>query len=260
MSVTASDYYDQVVYIESLRYRAHWLDSYRNGEAKFTEYPQSNVINAVWAKWILRKGPNSTILLESVRYPNNYLDAQSGTCRVTYSTYPYDDDWALWYLEDIGNGNVSFRSKRYPDSRLDAHGSGEARVTKGSGDWSTFKIYQPTVEERKVLIFTYDNSKGTTPVQTEYTEEVGISMTESTSVSVTAEISLEIQKAFVSAKVSLSSTWSSSSSTTWNQSITKKVSVEVAPNTIKKIYQLTGFYGEDANQFQVKSSHLYFEG
>ena len=222
--MSAADYYNQVVYIESMKYRAHWLDAHgKSFVAHFTEAPQQDVINASWAKWTLKKGPGSAIVLESLRYPNRFLDAHgSETCHVTYSAYPYDDDWALWYLEDNGDGNVCLRSKRYPDSRLDAHGSGEARVTKGKGDWSALRIYQPTVDDKKELLFSYDNTKGTTPVETEYTEKMGIYKTKSTSqsTSLAIEMGVEIQSIF-SNKSSFSSTWSISSSSTWSTEITR---------------------------------------
>ena len=70
-------YYNQVIYIESISYRAHWLDAHYSGEAHFTEAPQPDVINDIWAKWILKKGPDSTILHESVRYRNKFLHCKN---------------------------------------------------------------------------------------------------------------------------------------------------------------------------------------
>ena len=265
MSIPAAKYYNQVIYIESVRYRAHWLDAHHSGEAHFTESPQSDVIDAIWSKWIVKKGPGSSILLESMRYRNRYLDAHhSETCRVTYSAYPYDDDWALWYLEEIEDGNVSFRSKRYSGSRLDSNHSGKAHVTNGSGKWSTFKIYQPTVLDRKELLFSYDNTHGTTAVDHSYTETFGISKTKNTSLSVTitTEMGIEIESAFSTfrATMTISSAWSTSKSETWSSEKSRTVTVQVAPGTVKKIYQLTGYYGEGDNQYRVASNHLFFEG
>ena len=260
-----ADYYNQVIYIESMRYRAFWLQSHKHHEAHLTETPRANVINDVGLKWIVRKGPGSTILLESVRFRNNYLAAHHAkkhhNAQVKYSAFPYDDDWALWYPEDIGSGNVSFRSKLHPDSRLSAHHSKKAHVSVGSGDWSVFKIYQPTVYDRKELLFSYDNTEGTTPVMTQYTDENGISKTHTTTESstITTEMGVEIESIF-SAKTSLSSTWSESNSATWSSEVTKTVAVEVSPGTKKEIYQLTGYYGEDTNKYRVCSDHLFFEG
>ena len=200
----AADYYNQVVYIESMRYRAYWLHAHKHGEAHLTECPEANVINNVDHKWIVKKGPGSTILLESVRFPNNYLAAHHSkhhhNAQVKYSAFPYDDDWALWYPEDIGSGNISFRSKLHSDSRLncDAHHSKKAHVSEGTGDWSMFKIYQPTVYDRKELLFSYDNTEGTTPVMTQYTVQTGISKTKSTTEShtISTEMGVEIESIF----------------------------------------------------------------
>ena len=266
--MSAADYYNQVIYIESMKYRAYWLMACANngGEAHLIEAPQAEVINLVDKKWIVKKGPDSTIALESVRLRNHYLSADSKKhqhhiLQVKYQAYPYDDNSTLWYLEDIGGGNVSFKSKLHSDSRLNAHHTKKAHVSEGSGDWSVFKIYQPTVHDRKELLFSYDNTKGTTPVMTQYTEQTGISKTNSTTESqtISTEMGVEIESIF-SAKSSFSSTWRISVSTTWNSEASKTVSVEVSPGTKKEIYQLTGYYGEEENKYRVASDHLFFEG
>ena len=257
LSYSVSDYVNQVIYVESYRYRAHWLDAHDSKSARFTESPQSEVVHDTWTKWVVRQGPGDTMVLESVRYPNHFLDAHdSGSCRVTYNSYPYDNDWALWYLE-YSSGRFAFRSKRYSKSRLDAHSSGDARITAGSGIWSEMRVYQPDLSEQKALIFVYDNSKGTTPVITTFTETIGISRTDTTSTSYTisSEMGLEIKRIF-SAKGSYSATWEQSTSTTWTKETSRTVEVTVDPGTIKNIYQLQGSYGP----FDVASNHLYFEG
>ena len=256
-SQSVSDYVNQVIYVETYRYRGRWLDAHHSFSARFTQCPQSEVIDHTWTKWIVREGPGNTLALESVRYPNHFLDAHhSLSCRVTYTSYPYNKDWALWRLEYSG-GRYAFRSVRYSNSRLDAHHSGDARVTAGSGIWSQMRIYQPDLGERKALIFVYDNSKGTTPVKTSFTETIGISRThtQSSSFTVSAEIGLEIKSIF-SAKASSSSTWVQSTSTTWSKETSRTVEVTVKPGTIKKIYQLQGSYGP----YKVASNHLFFEG
>ena len=83
-----------------------------------------------------------------------------------------NDEWALWYLEDMvssRDGITSFQSKFYSDFKINSHPR-DVHLNKGSGLWSIFRIYQPTVQDRKELLFSYDNTKGTTPVKTEYTE------------------------------------------------------------------------------------------
>jgi hypothetical protein len=71
----AAKYYDEVIYIETLCYRGPWLDAHHSKIAPFTPAPKSDASEYLWAKWIVRCGPGESIALESVRYPNHYLDA-----------------------------------------------------------------------------------------------------------------------------------------------------------------------------------------
>ena len=245
--------------MESYRYRAHWLEARHTFTAHFSELPQSEVVHYRWPKWVVRKGPSNTLVLESVRYPNHFLDAShTGFCYVTYSAFPYDKNWALWYLE-YSSGRFAFRSKRYSDSRLDAShtGPGDARITKGSGIWSQMRVYQPDLSERRALIFTHDNSDGTSPVIKTFTEKLGISRTDtsSTSYTISTELGLEIKSIF-SAKASHSQTWAQSTSTTWTKETSWTVEIIIAPFTIKKVYQLQGSYGP----FDVAADYLWYEG
>ena len=135
---------NQVIYIESMRYRGRWLDSHHSGWLYFTASAERLVKYRIWTKWIVREGPGNTYHLESVRYPRHYLDAHhSGHCKATYTSYPNDKSWARWYIEHLYEDVYQFRSDRYRGNRLDAHHSGQARVTYGSGIWSAMRIYQP---------------------------------------------------------------------------------------------------------------------
>ena len=42
----------------------------------------------------------------------------------------------------------------------------EFRLTAGNVDWSKLRIYQPEAKDDKELFFAYDNSKGSTPLET----------------------------------------------------------------------------------------------
>ena len=250
----ASRYYNQVIYIETLRYRGHWLDAHHSRQARFTPAPERDLIGKIWAKWIVRRGPGGAIALESVRYRHHYLDAHhSRICRVTYSVYPSGSDWALWYMERRGDGAMELRSKRYSNSRLDAyHAHRYAKVTSGSGYWSRLRIYQPHISERKALISVFNNRWGNTPVTHTFKETIGISKSTSTSISITSEVGAEIKGMFTA---KLSTTWSHTSSQTWSTQVEKSIQVQVLPGYVKRIYQLQGNYGP----FQISSSRLYFE-
>jgi hypothetical protein len=249
----AAKYYEQVIYIESMRYRAHWLDSHHSGWAGFTQAPERDLIGKIWSKWMVRRGSGGAISLESVRYPNHYLDAHhSGWVGVTYSAYPSGADWALWYMEKRSDGNMVLRSKRYSKSRVDAHHTGWAAHSEGSGIWHALRIYTPSTDETKALISMYDNTQGNTVVKHTFREKIGISKSESTNIEITNEIGGEIKKSFT---INLSTTWSHSSTETWEKEIERTIEVEVLPGYVKRIYQMKGNYGP----FEVSCNQLFFE-
>ena len=139
----ATQYYGEVINIETMRYPGRYLDAHHTKVALFTAPPGGDVSGLVWAEWTVRCGPEGTISLESVRYPDYYLDAHhSRNCKVTYSATPATY-WNLWYMEKTDDGAIEFRSKRYPDSRLDAyHANNLAKVTPGSGIWSKMRVHE----------------------------------------------------------------------------------------------------------------------
>lgn len=248
----AEKYYEQVIYIESLRFRAHWLDS--RGWVYFTEASERDLIDKTWAKWVVWPGPDGTITLESMEKPRCYLFANGeySRCSLLCSSYPNGDNKFLWYLERRSDDAMELRSKRYATSRLDAHHELYAALSSGSKIWHRLRIFQPPTSESRVLISTYDNSKGNTKVTHTYTERIGISKTTSTSISITAEVGLEIKKVFTA---KLSATWSYSKSQTWSKETEKTVAVDVLPGYVKRIYQLKGTYGP----LEISSSYLFFE-
>ena len=76
----------------------------------------------LWTKWTLRDGGNGEIMLESVRYGDNYLDAHhSHNVKITHSHYPYNQNWAKWILtEDTRNrGTYYIESVRYPNHYIE---------------------------------------------------------------------------------------------------------------------------------------------
>ena len=143
----AEEYYNQVIYIESLQFHFHYLDVHHSKNALFTKSSQTILTGQSWFKWIVRRGPGGTVALESVRYPKHYLDATHyKVCRVTPTSNPNGVVWALWYMEKSSDGTIQLRSKRYPDSRVGALLINRyiwARINPGSGIWSKLRIYQP---------------------------------------------------------------------------------------------------------------------
>ena len=252
----ASKYYNQVIYIETLTQRGHWLDAYHNGGARFTGSSQRDVINAVWAKWFVRPDPDGSgkIALESALYPNHYLDSHGGmSALVTHADYPYDKTWALWTLEDSPTGSFQvLHSVQNVDYYLTWFFGGGWVATYD--DSAKLRVYQPTITESTAHVYTYNNSQGVDPVHTTFKEKVGVSDTTSTTTSVTVELSTEILMAFT-ASMSVSTTWSQTESTTWSKEVEREVKVKVSPGYTKIIEQLRGSYG----QFSVYSTVLFFK-
>ena len=164
----ASKYYNQVIYIETLTQRGHWLDAYHNGGARFTGSSQRDVINAVWAKWFVRPDPDGSgkIALESALYPNHYLDSHGGmSALVTHADYPYDKTWALWTLEDSPTGSFQvLHSVQNVDYYLTWFFGGGWVATYD--DSAKLRVYQPTITESTSHVYTYNNSQGVDPVHT----------------------------------------------------------------------------------------------
>ena len=73
------NYHNQVMYIESTNYHPHWLHAHgkdkASGEVHLVETPESDVINDVSKKWIVKKKHPTelTIVLESIQFRNSYL-------------------------------------------------------------------------------------------------------------------------------------------------------------------------------------------
>ena len=263
----ASKYHNQIIYIESIRYRAHWLAPYMElfGNplfkhkyfSTFIEAPERDVIGNSWAKWMVRPGPGETITLESVYYPHNYLIVEGiGFVKVDYYAHPNGAEEALWYMESRG-GHIELHSNKLSNKHLDTHyvsnfKANIAGVTVGLDALSLVRIYQPAISEVKTLISVFDNSKGNTIVTHTFNETVGISKTTSTTVSITTELGSEIKEIFTA---KLSATWSQTESVTWSAKVEKSIKVNVLPGYVKRIYQQIGYYGP----FKIGSTQFYFE-
>ena len=262
----ALKYHNQIIHIESIRYRAHWLAPYANlnifgisrlipNLCSFIEAPERDVIGLSWAKWMVRPGPDETITLESVHYPHHYLYVEGiGYVKVKYYAHPNGADEALWYMESRG-GLVQIFSNKLRNKHLDVIVQSNIKtaiVTIGFDKFSLTRNYQPAIDEVKTLISVFDNSKGNTEVTHTYKKAVGISKTTSTTVSITTELGAEIKGIFTAR---LSATWSHTQSETWSVMVESSVSIKILPGYVKRVYQLIGHYGP----FQIGSTQFYFE-
>ena len=253
------------------------MDSHHLGYQRFTGSTQLYAVTmpnsaGLWSKWILRDGGNGKVMFESVRYPDSYLDAHhSAYVKVTHSNYPQGQIWFLWILTKDANAYY-IESYRYRNHYIENYCSwltwgicyGHLHGGKG-GETVKMRVYQPQFNETEKLIFSLDNTHGTTEVTRTMTKTVGISKTVGRSISINGQLNIaaEIKKILTIGGL-LSATWQSSSSTTWTSQTTDTLTVKVAPGTHKKVWQAVAFYGIDDRDrgpyYRVCSDRLRFEG
>ena len=259
-SYYAQKYDGQVIYIESYRWRRRWLDaSKRKGSAYFKSIHQDDVVDHLGVKWLVKDVGKGNVVLESMKYKRHYLDAHhSKWCKVTYSSYPENQNWARFKIEKR-KGRFFFRSDRYPKYRLDAYQSWTSKywaaLTTGRGVYAQFRIYTPPKQDYYKEEFTLDNSGRRHEANFKLDEKIGVSFTNGREISTTlsAELGGEIKKAF-SFGLTFSTTWKTFHSTTYSKETTHTVSTTVGPGKILKVLQLEGTYGH----FLVRAKRLKF--
>lgn len=228
------------------------MDAHHSKYMYFTGASQQYVVTMPdsahsWAKWILRDSRDGNVMLESVRYPDHYLDAHhSSYVSVTHSNYPYNQAWAKWKLTKSGD-NYYFESVRYPGYYIHKYRYYGYLYWGRSANSAKMRVYQPEVRQTEKLIFDVDNRRGTTTYTRIITERRGITLSHSTSWSTTVGINIgsEIKNKLLTLGGSLSTTWGSSSSVTWSSETTISHTISVAPGTRKQIWQAVAYYGVD---------------
>ena len=243
----ASKFIGRVVYIESYRYRGYWLGVAKYGRSlygKFLDVAEKDVVNDLRVKWRVVDVGGGNIALESVQYPNRYLDTHhSHWCKVTRTTYRWNKKWLKFKLEKRW-GRYMFRSIRYSKYRLDAYHTKWAAIAKGKGIYAQFRIYKPKASEKYEKIAGFDNYSPT-GVKYTFTEKNGITRTNGRSISttLTTELGAEIKAAFTIG-VSLSNTWTEHTSVTYSKETSHKVHVNVLPRHRLRVSQLVGSYAQ----------------
>lgn len=245
----------RIIHVEALRgsgWRGHWLDS-RNWGLRYSGSPEREIYFKSWTQFLVKKCDHGTVCLESMYNRDHYMDAHtSGWAKVSHTNYPNDKNWAQWKIEcqDGGLDVCRFFAVRWGNQNkfLDAHHSGWAAVSSYGGH-SKFRIVAPTPEESYKVITVTNGNGLPTPYIVKYT--VGIEKSNEVTNTITTAVSVEIEKAFVAASLSLSYEWSQTMSTTFSASEEHIIEVTALPFTKVEVKQLQGKYGP----FEVKSSH-----
>ncbi|MDF1699156.1 MAG: hypothetical protein P1U56_25100 [Saprospiraceae bacterium] len=260
-----------IIVIKSLRWNGAYIDANHTGAARVTEVANSKLFNAKWAKLKMHYISENIICLESIRYPDHYLDyGNDNVLRFTKSNeVPKNLDWARFSVYGTNLSNVGIRSERWTDRWLDAHPTGNLYGakhdpnTRPTEKWGQFEFMNPgTITSEYVPIFTkYNpNEDYTIKLTWEITSGTDFSKLDETINQV--EITTEMQKNFgtpisssgsVKVGAKYSNTWRTASTEFKKESTTMTVPIEIPPKSTFVIYQLHGTYGNNnGNEVIVK--------
>ena len=264
----------RIISLASLRGgdQGKYLDAHHEKKAKITGCNYTDVIFTNWLKFLVHKVNNNTIVLESIRYRNNYVDAHhSKVVHITHQNNPpLNANWAQWKIVGDDPANIKLESVRYKGSWLDAHHSGYARVTASNnvGDWGKWRVVigdpREGMSDADELVDDFTNESDTIVKHT-FTYKVGMSKAKGKSSETTLAVGMEAQQNFgcpaftsgsIKMSVNFSQTWSSSSNETWTEETTKSMEMNVEPGKTIRIYQIRGKYGPykiGASKFRVSN-------
>ncbi|MDJ0732163.1 MAG: hypothetical protein QNJ33_19470 [Crocosphaera sp.] len=265
-----------IVVIKPLSYLGQYLDSHDSYIAHITECPNSKLFHkdSLWTRWIIHYLHENCICLESVRYPDHYLDVHNDSVRITYSPdiplETLEGIWSRFRVFGDNLSNVSIQSERNEKRWLKAYKSSLIvapcyhdleDVPQEEG--TRFKIQFPAeILDEYSPVASYHNDTND-EVSVEYRYSIG---TESKTVEIsqhTATFSIEIQRNFsidIKELISISSgfkfgatysnMWRHEKADTFTQSKTVTADVKIKPGEVVTIKQLIGKYGD----FTVHSS------
>lgn len=262
----------RIITIESLRYRGSFIDANDSMKAKHTGCPRSQIVDQTWCKFIVHHVEGNIVCFESLRYRDHYLDmntektkAKTGDhhiVKITQCNYlPTDAAWAKFSIFGSTLGRVGIRSERWNDRWLDAHESGDILGSLNDPNtpppadpypWGLFSLQfaQPIKDEYELVAQHFNASD--TPIDYKYQYTLGVSRTDSSSHTNSAELSLELQKNFGTAAFSSGSVkfgskysqeWSTSTANTYSAATSITTTLPIAAYEGVKIYQLIGTYG-----------------
>jgi len=249
-----------IVQIESNRFRGRFIDANPSKIALVTGCPRSKRPYEVWTRWIVHHRYGNVVSLESVRYPDRYLDMNTGTywgrkrALVTHCDN-LPPDWGKFDV--IGSlDNCRFRSERWKNRWLDAHPSKYLLGNKSESFpeqlWASWRIVLPCeINETWQQVDRFQN-KTSAEAKTVFTVTKGMVKTVSSSLTKGFEISTEMQKnfgvgSFASGSLKFGAkfhaTWMNMRSTAWTETNQLSIEVVVPPHSTIKLEQLVGQYG-----------------
>lgn len=259
-----------VIVVKSKRPGGLYIDAHHTKTVKVTGCRRSQLLDAVWSKFVVHYVRDNIICLESLRYRDHYLDTTHHKqldgrhiIKITPNNdIPKDLPWALFSVWGEDLSNVGIRSERWTNRWLDAHHSGFLRGTKHdpetrpSKPWGQFELMfsQPIMDQYETVVS--EKNSSTEEVLFSYTYKLGMSRTDGKSVENAVTLNLEAQKNFAVGSVKFgaqySTKWSESSSSTFSAATEITTEVKIPPGKTATIKQLRAKYGP----LRVESNHL----
>ena len=267
-AINRQDIIGRIITLQAIRYDGHYADCHHSYTLHHTGCEYTAVTNAEWTRLLVHEGQGDTIVLESIRYRNHYVDAHhSGEIHLTHSyNPPTSSDWARWRLVNVNGVDViALESDRYRGSYLDCYHDNPCRVTAGepSAIWAQWRIAIGPGQGMKdgyEVVASFENELNQ-PTSFKYSRVLGTSVTNTSTTTLTQQLSQELKANFSVGPLSIGSKatvnhsheWSSSQAETWSASETVEVEVpDVKAGKKVIVYQLQGTYGP----LTVHSSHI----
>ncbi|XP_057302514.1 uncharacterized protein LOC130636713 [Hydractinia symbiolongicarpus] len=263
----------RVIHVESTRTRAEYVTVSGTHDGDTWRYymilpsiAQNEISYREHSSFLVRTCATDYVCLESVKteYRNRFWAAEypSGEPRKTIvlaeENYPDGNTHIHFKIQCTDNGltDCNILPRRFSDYYV-AHLWQEGRHTPGryyasltnkDVPYRSWIIHAPNPTEQEEEFFRMDNQVVNATHQYEETVSVGISDTKTTTQSVSYSVSMEVESAFkkfsASAGSSISQSWQTEKSTTYSQTITKSILINIPSNTMVVAYQLVGKYND----------------
>ena len=251
-------YNNKVIYIESNNNLGYYGEALNEDGFQFKEVDQDGIVNDLAAKWLVLHMGSGKVLLQSMKYQYNFLQANSFTndhgsfANHTYMNYPFYGEDNTFYIISYSSGIYMFNRK---SSNLVVCCGYSARMDYKTYADSYFRIYIPTATMSFEPLATYINSWNT-PIQETFEQTVGISRTEgkSSTEAVAASVGHDINETFTALTYGNESSyeWPSFSQITYSEAVIHLVTVNLPGNTRMIVKQLVGQFAD----WNIYSQHV----
>eukprot|EP00111_Clytia_hemisphaerica_P024140 TCONS_00071164-protein len=248
------------IHFQSLRYPERWVRGWyqSTNKLKIKEFTERQVYDESVTQWKVKHLGNNVLVLEFMRRPSRYIRMRDNDKDMERSetTYPDDKNWAKWKIlcTDTTMDDCIIQSQKDTNKYFDSDSSKKLQRSSFGDPRSRFRVLAPTPSEYYASVLSTENT-GSADLHKTIVMYEGISETSSTTLTVSASVTAEVQAAFGSGSATLSTEWSQTTSNTWTSSTTISIDITVPAGKKVNVKQLVGVYGP----FSVRSAHFFIE-